>query len=534
MSDRSLAIGSGRGILISFTCLDVPVISTVGSVHSLLFTNTMRTSTMMTRPQWMTTLIVTSFFFTSLGFAHEKPATKLAPDKDNAPAGSRPTVKVEKGPLAASVTLKGTIEGDTMAEVSVRLKSWTGPLIVEQAVEHGVQVKKGDALLTFDAEKITQAVQAAREERELARLTIKQAELELPLLKQQLPLDLQVAEREKKQTADDLQRFLKVEKPHQIEEAQFSVKSSEFSVESAKDELAQLEKMYRDKDLTEETEQVILKRYKFMLESAEHSLRGAQLHTERTLKIDLPRREEAAQLAAAKAELAWERGREQLPLQVRQKALALEKLRFDDNRAQEKLGDLENDLSLMTVKAPAAGVVYYGRYAHGQWSGPQATAFLKGGTLPANDVVLTIISTGRLFLHAEAEEKESAGLLVGQAARISPTRSPQRKLGGRVHRVAAVPHGGKFEVLVAQTDQSPEGIVPGLTGTVKIVTSQKENVLHVPSSAVFDDPDTDAPCVYLPGPRPQKKTVKIGLVAGDKTEIVDGLAEGEEILSSKP
>jgi hypothetical protein len=279
---------------------------------------------------------------------------------------------------------------------------------------------------------------------------------------------------------------------------------------------------------------MILKRYKHTLENSEFFLRGARLRTERTLNIDLPRREEATQLAATKAGLAWDRAREQLPLQVRQKELALEKLRFDDNRTQEKLADLEKDLLLMTVKAPAAGVVYYGRSVRGQWSGPLATAYLKGGTLPANDVVLTILSSGRLSLYAEADEKESAGLMAGQSARISATRFPQRKLAGRVQRVAAVPQGGKFEVLVALTDESSEGIVPGLTGSVKIVTSQKENVLNVPSSAVFDDPDTDTPYVYLPGPKPQKKTVKIGLVAGDKTEIVEGLAEGDEILAAKP
>ena len=40
--------------------------------------------------------------------------------------------------------------------------------------------------------------------------------------------------------------------------------------------------------------------------------------------------------------------------------------------------------------------------------------------------------------------------------------------------------------------------------------------------------------VYLPGEKPKKRTVKTGLVAGDKTEIVEGLAEGEEILAAKP
>src|SRR4029077_20019776 len=127
--------------------------------------------------------------------AQDKSAGRTGQDKDNGPLVPRPTGKVEKGKLTASLSLKGTVEGDAMTEGNVRLRAWSGPLVVEQAAGHGAQVKKDDTLLTFDAEKITQAVNAAREERELARLTIKQAELDLPLLKQQLPLDLLSAER---------------------------------------------------------------------------------------------------------------------------------------------------------------------------------------------------------------------------------------------------------------------------------------------------------------------------------------------------
>jgi multidrug efflux pump subunit AcrA (membrane-fusion protein) len=479
-------------------------------------------------------LLSSSLFFASWSTAQEKAAAKAESDKDDGPLVPRATVKVEKGRLTTSVSLKGTVETDAMTEVELRMKGWQSPLVVEQAVEHGARVKKDDVLLKFDAEKITQSVAAAREERALAGLTIKLAELELPLLKQELPLDLLAAQRHKMQSDDDLQRFLKVEKPNQIEAAEFSVKNSEFSALSARDELAQLEKMYRDKDLTEETEQMILKRYKFTLESAEFYLRSTRLHTERTLKIDIPRREEAAQLAASKANIAWERAREELPLTVRQKELALEKMRFDDKRAQEKLAELEKDLTLMTIKSPATGVVYHGRYSRGQWSSAQPLMFLKGGSLPANEVLLTIVSSGRLFLHTEVEEKEIGDIKLGQAARFAPTRSPQRKLAAKVHRVAAVPQGGRFEVIVALTDESPDGIVAGLTGNVKIATAQKENALTVPGSAVFEDSDNDTHYVYLPGKTPEKKTVKIGLISGDKTEIVEGLSAGDEILASKP
>jgi multidrug efflux pump subunit AcrA (membrane-fusion protein) len=64
--------------------------------------------------------------------------------------------------------------------------------------------------------------------------------------------------------------------------------------------------------------------------------------------------------------------------------------------------------------------------------------------------------------------------------------------------------------------------------------------LTVPATAVFEDDWADAPTshVFLAKPdqagRYPKRTVKIGKSAGGRTEIVDGLTEGDEILMSKP
>jgi multidrug resistance efflux pump len=470
------------------------------------------------------------------GYWGDEPAD--APSKKSSDAGpivSKATVKVEKGRLTASVTAKGTIEGESRTEIKVRLKSWGGPLVVEQAAEHGTHVKPGDVLVKFEDEKLERLVRETREDRESSALALHLAELELPLEKRQLPLDLQAAERAKQQTGEDLQRFLQAGKGLDIASAQFSLRSAEFNVEYARNELEQLEKMYRDKDLTEETEEMILKRYKFMLASAEQSLEHAKYQTEQILNVVIPRREEAFKLGAAKAELAWEKARDELPARVKQKEFALEKLRHDERRAKEKLAELEHDLKQLTVTAPAEGIVYYGRYHEGQWSGPPSASYLKGGTLPSGEVFMTIMSRGKLYLHANVEEKEIGEIKVGQAARLTPTISPQRKLNGKVHRVVPIPQGGKYAVVVALTDDAPEMLAPGMTASARIVTQEREATLFVPSTAVFEDAEQETSYVYLAGgDKPEKKTVKVGIAANGKTEIVEGLKEGDEILATKP
>jgi multidrug efflux pump subunit AcrA (membrane-fusion protein) len=76
--------------------------------------------------------------------------------------------------------------------------------------------------------------------------------------------------------------------------------------------------------------------------------------------------------------------------------------------------------------------------------------------------------------------------------------------------------------------------------SVKIVPYRKRDALTVPATAVFEDDwaDTLSYYVYLAKPDKDgnypKLTVKIGKSAGGKTEIINGLAEGDEILISKP
>jgi multidrug efflux pump subunit AcrA (membrane-fusion protein) len=84
--------------------------------------------------------------------------------------------------------------------------------------------------------------------------------------------------------------------------------------------------------------------------------------------------------------------------------------------------------------------------------------------------------------------------------------------------------------------EAVDGLVPGMTCSVRFVTARKERTLTVPAASVFTDEAEDVKYVYRPvkGGKPEKRTVKVGPASGERVEIVDGLAEGDEILASKP
>ena len=159
--------------------------------------------------------------------------------------------------------------------VVLRAKSWSD-FTVLKAVPHGDRVQKGETLVWLDMEDIDEQLQDTEQSVRLNKLALQLATTELENTKTTLPLDLEAAIRTKKIADDDLNYFLKINKSFLIESAQFSLKSSQQSLEYAEEELKQLEKMYDADDLTEETEEIVLKRAKNDVEQSKFYLKSTR------------------------------------------------------------------------------------------------------------------------------------------------------------------------------------------------------------------------------------------------------------------
>jgi len=478
-----------------------------------------------------------------------KPAPERAVKADSPAADSRgakpTTAKVEKGLLQIEVVVSGIFESQLSNEVSIRPKAWASPLVVDRAIELGSPIKKGDILVEFDRDKIDKAIQDSEVENTLGELTLKHAEEELPLLERALPVDLAAAERSKTQADEDLKKFLEIDRARSERNAQFAVKRSGEFLEYSKEELRQLEKMYRSKDLTEETEEIILRRQRFQVEMGEFNLKEAELQRNQTLKIDLPRQEERVRENAIKQSIDLEKARTLLPLNVNLKRRALAKLKHDQAKSAEKLADLRQDRDALTVHAPADGLVYYGRCERGHWlASATAQKLHRGGVIAPDEVFITVVAPRPLDIRATVDEKDLHALIERQELKglVTPAFDPARRLPARLTSVLPVPReAGKFEAVIAvEIGADQAAIKPGMACTVKFVPYRREDALTVPSTAVFEDDSAETLINYVylakldnDGKYP-KRQVKTGKTAGGKTEILDGLALRDEVLTSKP
>ncbi len=453
------------------------------------------------------------------------------------------TYKIRREAFKVELTLKGTFEARAMSEIVLRPAVWSN-LEVVKAVEHGQSVKQGDLLLQCDLTKIDEEIAELKAKTAVAELALKLAEENLRSAEATVPLDLTLVERRRKQAEEDLARFLKLDRALAEKNAQFYLKTAERMLEYEREELRQLEKMYKADELTEETEEIVLRRQRNAVEAAEFMLERARAARDDTIEIDLPRRQEALEQENQRQSILAAKSKLTIPLALEQQRRELAKLKLDRAKDEDRLKKLLADRETLTVRAPSSGVVYYGQFTQGKWSGSEAVAasLRRGGSIQKNTVLMTIVAPRPMFVRASISESDLGKIRQGLAATVRPTAYPDWKLAGSIVRVDSIPtapeaFGVQIDVKFDTGDPRAASLVPGMACTVKLVPYADRRALVVPAKAVFEDEwDEDSRYVFVLGKdgKPEKRPVVIGKRSEDRVEIVRGLKENEEILLERP
>jgi multidrug resistance efflux pump len=475
----------------------------------------------------------------TIAAAAEKPAAQTPAGATAKEADASATYRITRETLRQEVDLEGVFESEKAAEVLIRPELWA-ELTVLEAVPHGARVEKGQTLVKLDTAKITDAIRDAEAAARLGELAAAQAIEDFKLLKETYPIDMAKAQRAAEIANEDLRRFVEIDLPVSQKSADFGLKAANQALEYQSEELRQLEKMYKADEVTEETEEIILKRTRNEVEQAKWSLERAKIHHDEVLKIELPRKQEETERAAKTGAIELERAKVSLPIMLRQKEVAAAKARQELEKAGENLGKLKHDLAAMQITAPQAGIVYYGRAVKGKWTGSvEAAAVLRaGGKLPANDVFMTVVSPEALLVRAVVAEKNLAMLKPGVAAKVTPTVKPEAKLPAIVASVSSIPVaiGGIDATVSFKLSGAAAGLLPGMTCKVEVAEASKPNVLTAPSGAVFDDPaDPTKQYVLIVGKDGAKtrRPVKVGKRTDAKVELIEGVAEGDVIATKE-
>jgi hypothetical protein len=456
----------------------------------------------------------------------------------------RKTAKVEAKPLKVVVTLDGTFTAETMTPVALRPEAWSQFEIVE-IVKHGTEVHEGEVLVKFDAEKIDREIADLELDLHQSELAIRKAEQELPRMEKSLDMAATDATRNDKNARDDYDRYFKTERPMILKSIEYSLKSAQFQLDYQQDELDQLEKMYEADDLTEETEEIVLKRSRTSVEFAKFNLEQTKQYCDELLQVRLPRFDVEIKESVDKAALALARAKTALAVDLVRARYDLEEQKQTRAKSLDRLSKLMTDRSLMELKAPADGIVYYGDCDDdGDWSDVASLiAKLKPHySVSADTIVMTVIERRPLKVLADVSEDKRADFSVGESAKVAPPLENSEWLPAKLASVSAVPIAkGKFAADFSLTgSELPDWIVPGMSCKVKVVTYDKQSALTVPKKAIQTDKlDEEQKYVWLidtkdgdatdPEAKPVRRIVKLGKTSGDDVEVLSGLKKGDVV-----
>ncbi|MEO5360418.1 MAG: efflux RND transporter periplasmic adaptor subunit [Nitrospirota bacterium] len=86
-----------------------------------------------------------------------------------------------------------------------------------------------------------------------------------------------------------------------------------------------------------------------------------------------------------------------------------------------------------------------------------------------------------------------------------------------------------YKAIVNISPEDAKTVRPEMTTHVRIITQKKSRVLTVPNAAVKYENGKHTAYKILPGGKVEKTAVTTGIKGEDKTEITEGLAEGDEV-----
>ena len=186
--------------------------------------------------------------------------------------------------------------------------------------------------------------------------------------------------------------------------------------------------------------------------------------------------------------------------------------------AKQSMTAASEALSYCTVTSPINGFVTSVNVSVGS---------LASQAMPA----VTVADTSALEINTTISEYLISKLHVGDPVNIAIKSIASEPFAGVLTALSPAPAVGTLTypatITVTSTDSA---IKAGMFAEVQIVSEKKEHVLCIPSEAVFIR-SGESKVVVVQGTVPELVTVTTGLDNGTLVEIIDGLKEGDQIVT---
>ena len=251
--------------------------------------------------------------------------------------------------------------------------------------------------------------------------------------------------------------------------------------------------------------------------------RARQLHTEGLIAKPVIENSEKAYQLALNKQMGAQRG-------VAVSRAEISRAKAQVAQAQAALEQADEDLRNSTIVSPMDGLVL----SRNVEIGDAVSSILVLGSQAT--LVMTLGDVSEVYVKGKVDEADISKVYFGQRARIVVESLKDKKFEGKVTKISPLgvekDNVTTFEVKVSIRNPSGE-LKANMSANAEIIMEEKPNVLMVPEAAVVYDKDRKT-FLEVPDPKADKGrrriAAKLGISNGVKTELVEGLKEGDQVI----
>jgi HlyD family secretion protein len=269
-------------------------------------------------------------------------------------------------------------------------------------------------------------------------------------------------------------------------------------------------------------------------QQAQSTLAQAQVETSRKRVVEACTVAANAEAEAKRQTALFQQGfvsgsrDEQARSEAQARRASCDAAKADVNQAQARVSATQVEQKRTVLYAPFAGTVAKIVGEVGEYSTPSPPGV---PTPPAID----LIDDTCLYVRAPMDEVDAPKISAGQLVRISFDALPKQSFPGKVKRVAPYVSAVEKQArtvdieAVLDTDKTPPKLLVGYSADVEVVLSVRDNVVRVPTSAL-----QEGARVLVAGTDGtlQERKIKPGLANWEFTEVLEGLAAGDKVVTS--
>jgi HlyD family secretion protein len=200
---------------------------------------------------------------------------------------------------------------------------------------------------------------------------------------------------------------------------------------------------------------------------------------------------------------------------------------------EKQLANYREQVERCTIRAPHDGFLIYAN------EDDDDTRVELGSTVRQRQDLFFLPDLGRMEIRTTLNETMVRRVEPGMTARVRVEALPHALLEGEVVSVAPLPMSKRswaqsddiknFEARV-ELHAIPEGLMPGMTAEVEIQTAHRQDALVIPPQALTVEDGREV-CYVARGGRLERRKVRIGASNPEMIEVLDGVEEGERVVT---